>query len=360
MECGIVGPPQSGKSTLFSLLTGAEGPDPAHGKREPQRGIAKLPDSRIAALAKVSASRKLVPATVEYVDVPGVAITPDKREPYPPAYLSELRGAAMLMLVVRDFAAPEIPHPRGRIDPAADLADAALEFIVNDIVTIEKRLAKLTRLHDPAFKKEAELLDRCQAALAAETPLRDRPFDADEMKLLRGFAFLSLKPLLVMLNLGEEGASDSAARLDVVRTKSPALGGRVAWVAAAAGIEAEISRLDESERAPFLSDLGFELPALERIVRATFDLLGLITFFTTSEKDTTAWAIRRGSNALTAAGAIHDDIARGFIRAEVCRWDELVAAGGSHARLKEEGRLRLEGKEYVVGDGDVINVRFNI
>jgi len=358
MECGIVGPPLSGKTTLFNLLTGACPPSGSV-KREVQRGVAKLPDFRLAKLAALSASRKIVPATVEYVDVPGVEVTPEKREPYPAAYLAELRGAAMLTLTIRDFAAPAIPHPRGRIDPAADLADAALEFIVNDLSTVEKRLAKISRLFDPASKKETELLERCKQALDAGTHLRALQLEPEEEKLLRGYAFLSLKPLLVVLNVGEEAAADSDARLASLKEAAGDLGGGVGWAACAAGIEAEIAQLEESERAPFMEELGFDQPALDRIVRAAFDLLGLITFFTTSEKDTTAWAVRRGSNAVTAAGAIHEDIARGFIRAEVFGWDEFVAAEGSHARLKETGKLRLEGKDYIVHDGDIINVRFS-
>jgi len=358
MECGIVGPPQSGKTTLFNLLTGA-GDAGAFAKREVQRGVAKLPDPRIEKLAEASASRKIVPATVEYVDVPGVAATPERREPYPPGYLAELRATAMLMLVVRDFANPAIAHARGRIDPAADLADAALEFIVNDLAAVEKRLQKISKQHDPASKKETELLERCQNALNAGTHLRELEFQPEEEKLLRGYAFLSWKPLLIVLNVGEEGASEAEARLAKLRSDAGDLGGRVGWAACAAEIEAEISRLDEVERGPFMDELGFKESALERIVRATFDLLGMITFFTTGDKDTTAWPIRRGSNAVVAAGAIHDDIARGFIRAEVFQWDELVAAGGSHAKLKEQGRYRLEGKEYLVQDGDVINVRFS-
>ncbi len=360
MECGIVGPPQSGKSTLFSLLTGYVSPEGAYGRREILRGVSKLPDSRIEALAKVSNSRKLVPATVEYVDVPGVAVTPDKREPYPPAYLAELRGVAMLMLVIRDFAAAEIPHPRGKVDPVADLIDASLEFIFNDLSTVEKRLHRLSKQHDPLLKKEAELLERCQTALQAEKHLRDLDFTPEEEKLLRGFSFLSLKPLLIVLNVGEEGTQEAEAKLADLKANAGDLGRHVGWVACAASIEGEIARLDEDERALFMDELGFKESALERIVRATFDLLGLITFFTTGDKDTTAWAIRKDSNAVVAAGAIHDDIARGFIRAEIYGWKELVAANGSHAKLKEEGKLRVEGRDYIIQDGDVINVRFNI
>lgn len=354
MECGIVGPPQSGKTTLFGLLTGAHAQ--AHMKREVQRGVAKLPDQRLERLGEVSASRKLVPATVEYVDVPGVATTPDKREPYPPGYLAELRGTSMLMLVVRDFESAGVPMARGGLDPAADLADAALEFIVNDISTIEKRLGKISKQHDPASKKETELLERCMATLATEKPLRELDFSPEEEKALRGYSFLSLKPLLVTLNVGDDGAAGSGARIEEIK-KKVTLGRNVGWVAAAAGIESEIAQLDESERAPFLEDLGFELPALDRIVRATFDLLGMITFFTTGDKDTTAWAIKRGSNAVGAAAAIHEDIARGFIRAEVCRTTEFLDAKGSYAHLKEIGKYRLEGKDYIVEDGDVIHIR---
>ncbi|MBM3328023.1 MAG: redox-regulated ATPase YchF [Calditrichaeota bacterium] len=360
MRCGIVGKPLSGKSTLFSLLTGSPLPDPVQSRREVQHGIAQLPDPRRDELARVSRSRKIVPATVEYLDIPGAAHTGDRTEPYPPALLGELRAVSMLALVLRDFAAAGVPHPSGSIDPARDLLETELEFILADLATAEKRLERLARMHDEASRREADLLERCRDGLAAERPLRELAFDATDDKALRGYAFLSLKPLLVVLNLGEEGAAGAGARLQQLQAAFPGLVRQVGWVSAAGEIEAEIAQLDPEERAPFMADLGYDLPALDRIIRATFDLMGMITFFTTGDKDTTAWAIPSGSNAVTAAGAIHDDIARGFIRAEVCRWDDLVAAGGSHARLKEQAKLHLEGKDYIVKDGDVINVRFGI
>ncbi len=359
MECGIVGPPFSGKSTLFNILTGAPESDYASPQRQPRRGVAHLEDPRLAALAPVFNSRKIVPATVEYVDVPGIASDEKRREPYPAQSLSELRGVEMLALVVRQFEAAEVPHPSGSIDPSRDLADATLEFIVNDLDIIERRLARVAKQHDPDSRRETELLERCREPLAGESSLRELDFSPEDDKFLRSFAFLSLKPLLVVLNLGEDATAEAELHLQKLVYGADYLKRRAGWVTVAAGIEAEISRLDQSDRQAFIEEIGFKLPTLDRIIKATFGLLGLITFFTGNEKECRAWPILSGSTALQAAGQVHDDMARGFIRAEVCRWDELSEAG-SRAKLRETGKMRLEGKDYVVQDGDVVNIRFNV
>ncbi len=360
MKCGIVGPPLSGKSTLFNILTGVPTADQFSGKREPRRGIAKLADPRLDAIAGARESRKVVPATVEYIDVPGVSIDKQVREPYPASYLTELQGVDMLSLVVREFEDDSTPHPAGSIDSQRDLNDAALEFIINDLAITERRLEKLGKAHDEDSKREAAILERCRDMLSDEKALREHDFKPEEEKILRGYSFLSLKPLLVVLNLGEASAPDAENILNSLKQMIGFPEERIGWAAVAAGIEAEISALEEADRGEFLTDLGFNLPALDRITHATYELLGLITFFTTNEKETRAWSITSGSTALQAAGTIHNDLARGFIRAEVCRWDELVETDGSFSRLKEAGKLRLEGKEYIVADGDVLQVRFNV
>lgn len=357
MECGIVGMPLAGKSMLFSILTGVE--PSLTGSRDPRRGVAKLADERLDALTAVYNSRKRVPATVEYLDIPGVAVKEGTRELYPGGYLSALRTVSMLAVVVRSFESPEIPHPRGSIDPVRDAQEAMSEFIFNDLVTVENRLAKAKKLQDSDSKKEAELLDRCWESLEYETPLRELDFTTDETKILRSFSFLSLKPLLVVLNIGEESAGDIDNLLANLTEK---LGNpvNVGTVAVAAGIEAEIGSLEPEDQEMFLADLGFEGSTLDRIVKATFDLLGMITFLTSSETESRAWAIPRGSTAVQAAAAIHNDLARGFIRAETCRWDDLVAVGGALPKLREQGKLRLEGKDYIVQDGDTMHIRFNV
>jgi len=359
MKCGIVGPPLSGKSTLFNILTGSPVPDEFTGtKREPRRGIARMIDPRLEALGRISDSRKTTPATVEYIDIPGIE-SRDSREPYPPRYLSELGGVDMLAMVLREFENETVPHPAGSIDPARDLNDASLEFIINDLTIIERRLEKLRKQHDKDSGLEAEILDRCISSLSDEIPLREIDFTPSDSKLLRGYSLLSIKPLLVVLNLGEATAPGAPEHLEKLRGQAASLSNNAGWVAVAAGIEAEISAMDEDDRGDFLDDLGFELPALDRIIRATFELLRLITFLTTSEKETRAWSIPSGSTALQAAGTVHDDMARGFIRAEVCAWDDLSEAG-SFSRLKETGKLRLEGRDYIVRDGDIIQVRFSV
>jgi len=357
MQCGIVGSPQSGKTTLFKILTGVES-EPVG--REPHRGIAKLNDQRLDALAQAYSSRKIVHATVEYVDIPGVkAHEGGTREPYPAAYLSALKGVTMLALVVRAFNDPVIPPYGGAVDPLRDLREAELEFIFNDLVTVERRLERLVKAHDPESAREADLLRRCKAALENEQPLRECSFTGDEEKLIRGFSFLSYKPLLIVLNLDADSVANADALTGSLKDQFDK-SVNVEWVSVCAGIEAEIAGLDPEDRAPFLADLGFALPTLDRIVSATFRLLGMITFLTAGEKETRAWPIPAGATAVEAARVIHEDLARGFIRAEVCWWEDLVRVSGAEAQLRKEGKMRLEGKEYIVKDGDTLNIRFNV
>ncbi|HHE46148.1 MAG TPA: redox-regulated ATPase YchF, partial [Bacteroidetes bacterium] len=230
----------------------------------------------------------------------------------------------------------------------------------NDLAIVERRLEKITRLHNADFKREVKILTHCQEMLSDQHALREYDFKPDEEKILRSYSFLSLKPLLIVLNLGEASVPDAGRILDDLKQETGLPERKTGWAAVAAGIESEINALEESDRDAFLNDLGFSLPALDRITRATFNLLGLVTFFTTSEKESRAWSIPAGSTAVQAAAAIHNDLARGFIRAEVCRWDELVEMDGSYGRLKETGKLRLEGRDYVVADGDVLLIRFNV
>jgi ribosome-binding ATPase len=359
MECGIVGPPSSGKSTLFSILTNQEPGSFDCNSRETRRGVAKLNDHRLDELAAIVKARKIVHATVDYVDVPGFAAKSDKPEPYPAWYLSELRGTDMLAIVVRDFENPIVSHPSGSIDPLRDLSDAAFEFIISDLDVVERRLNRVSKLHDKESKAEAELLEKCRAHLSEDGSLRDLEFTQEEQKKLRGFSFLSLKPLLVILNLGDENAPEADARLRTMQNKVDCLRDHVRWVAVAAGMESEINMLDEEERAPFMEELGFSLPALDRIIKATFELMGMITFLTIGPKESRAWSVTKGATAVKAARVIHEDIARGFIRAEMYNWKDLLDAG-SEAEMKKTGKMRLEGKDYIMQDGDVMNVRFNV
>lgn len=360
MKCGIVGPPLAGKTTLFNILTGSSFSNQyGGGKRELRRGVARLKDPRLEAVAHITGSAKITPATVEYIDIPGMTAEKQHGEPYPPHYLSELRTADMLALLLREFKDDRIPHQAGSIDPARDLIDATLEFIISDHTIAERRLKKLAKTKDKTSQREEELLERCRDTLGSETSLRELDFNEEEKKILSPYSFLSLKPLLVVVNVDEETAPRADDLLDRLRASSDQMTKNVGWVAVAAGIEEEICNLEEDDRREFLDELGFRLPVLDRIIEATFSLLGLITFLTSNEKETHAWAIPAGSSAVQAARTIHEDFARGFIRAEVCRCDELVEAGSS-ARLREMGKMRLEGKKYIVQDGDLLDIRFNV
>lgn len=329
------------------------------GRRETRHGVARLRDERLEAIARVNKSAKTTYATVEYIDIPGFKNRERHSEPYPQRYLSELASVNMLALVVREFSDPLVPNPSGSIDPVRDLKNATLDFIVNDMVIIERKLAKVAKAHDAESRREMDILERCLETLSQEKALRELDLRPEEEKTLRGYSLLSIKPLLVVLNLGEDSARDAEEHLVRLKSQAKALHQKVGWVAVAAGIEAEIGALEEEERGDFLEELGFDLPALDRVIKETFDLLGLVTFFTTSEVDSHAWSIPSGSTTLQAAGTVHKDFARGFIRAEVFKWDELVAAG-SLSKLRETGKLRVEGKDYIVSDGDVLYIRFNV
>jgi GTP-binding protein YchF len=359
MKVGIIGLSSVGKSTLFQLVTGAP-PAPASGRPEPRVGIARVPDVRIEALAKLYSPKKKTLATIEYVDVPGVA----KGEGSALVDLPALRNIDALVHVVRAFESELVPHPEGSVDPLRDAAMLDLELILADLGAVEKRLERLDANIKKAKKAEdvAEraLFQKMKEALEAEKPLRDVAFDDEERRKLRNYQFLSEKPVLLAINLGEGQIRDAAAFLT-----SSGLEGFVAsrphlaLCPVSATIEAEMSELSAEDAKAFLEDLGLAEPGLHRVIRTSYALLGLISFLTAGEDECRAWTIRKGTSAQQAAGEIHSDIERGFIRAEVVAFDELVSQG-SLAACREKGTLRLEGKEYVVRDGDVINFRFNV
>jgi len=359
MICGIIGPPQSGKSTLFNLLTGLLDDPSAIGRKETRRGVAQLSDYRLAELAKVWDSKKIICATVEYIDIPGFSAEPGSNQPYPPNYLAELRTVDVLAIVVRDFQNPTVSHPQGSIDAERDFSEAMLEFLVNDLDLLERRLKKISKINDADGKREIVLLERCVSYLSDGFHLRDYDFTVNELQLLKGYSLLSLKPLMVVLNLDEDTAPDAANRVSDFLKACELRSDNVDTVGVAVSVESEIALLEPEERAPFLEELGFTQSALERVVDATFKMLGLVTFLTAGPKEARAWATTAGSTAVQAAGKIHDDIARGFIRAEIYNWKELVDAG-SFAALRDQGKLRVEGKSYLIAEGDVMNVRFNV
>ena len=357
MKIGLVGLPKSGKTTLFNLLTGSSAATSRYdaGRAELHTGIARVPDPRVDRLAALFKPRKTTYATFEVVDLAGI-----EKDDRGGLEAKEFRNADALLHVVRAF--PD--DARGAAEPRRDVLDLELTLALADLEVVERRLerleASIKKQRKEAEVREQELLGRLKIALETETPLRAATMTADEARLVRGFTFLSQKPILHLVNVEEDaiaeggrvaeryGLADVAARPHT----------RVGWVSAV--IEAEIARLDGDEQQAFLADLGLAEPAINRVLRECFALLGLVSFFTTGEDEVRAWPIPAGTRAQDAAGTVHSDIARGFIRAEVNSYDELVAVGGSFADLRARGQLRLEGKDYVVLDGEICHFRFNV
>ena len=352
MQTGIIGLPQVGKTTLFRILTKAH--VDAKGGQQTHVGIAKVPEPRLVELAKLYNPKKITYATVQYVDLGGMQKERMRES------LASLREVDAIAHVIRVFDDPSVPHAEGSIDPLRDATNLELELMLSDHDQIAKRLERvdkdLKKKRDPLLEHEKTVLEKCKAHLEAEKPLRELELTAEERKPIGGFLFLSQRPMLYVLNLGDEEAGELDTAVE--RHKLSALQGRpnTAVVAVCGRLEAELAEMEEKEAAELLASYGLKEPGLNRLIRATYDLMGLIAFFTAGEPEVRAWTIRKGTTAVKAAGEIHSDIEKGFIRAEVVRWDDLVAVG-SIAGAKEKGQVRLEGKEYVVQEGDVILFR---
>jgi len=352
MQTGIIGLPQVGKTTLFRILTKAQ--VDAKGGQQTHVGIAKVPEPRLLELAKLYDPKKITYATVQYVDLGGMQKERMRES------LASLREVDAIAHVIRVFEDPSVPHAEGSIDPLRDATNLELELILSDHEQIVKRLERvdkdLKKKRDPQLELEKSVLEKCKAHLEAEKPLRELELTAEEKKPIGGFLFLSQRPMLYVLNLGDEEAGELDTAVE--RHKLGALQGRpnTAVVAVCGRLEAELAEMDEKEAAELLASYGLKEPGLNRLIRATYDLMGLIAFFTAGEPEVRAWTIRKGATAVKAAGEIHSDIEKGFIRAEVVRWNDLLAAG-SIAVAKEKAQVRLEGKEYVVQEGDVILFR---
>jgi hypothetical protein len=366
MQIAIVGLARAGKSTVFNSLTKGDAETGGFGGLTVNTGVVKVPDERLTRLTALFKPRKEIPADVTYVDLPAAA-TSAEGEPHadiPADQLARLRNADALLHVVRAFENDAVPHPLLSIDPARDVEQLELEFTLADLAVVEKRLEKLRQSgrHGTAAEKEANereqvVLERILPALTDGRPIRDVDLSPDEALRIRGFRFLTEKPVLVLLNVGESDlaradalAADLASGISHAQTEVVPLSAR---------IEMEIGELDDDEAAVFRDDLGLQGSSMERVIRASYELLGLISFFTAGEDETRAWTVTRGASAVDAAGTIHSDLARGFIRAEVIGWEELLELG-SMAEARRQGKLRSEGKTYVVQDGDVIEVLFNV
>ena len=355
MKTAIIGLPMTGKTSLFTILTGAH-QEARIGSTSARMGVAKVPDARLEALAKLFEPNKLTHAAVDYVDMPAVS----KESLRDASYVASLHIVDAFAHVLRLFEDDTVPHEKGSVDPLRDLEDVETELILSDLVVIEKRLERLEKdrkkIKNPELDREFELLEKCKAAVDANTPLRQLELDPEEEKRIRGFQFLSQKPMLYVLNLGEA----NAPRLhDKEREyREGALGGRKgAAVAAICGkVEAELAELPPAEQKDYLASYGLAESGLERLISATYALLGLMSFLTAGEDEVRAWTIPFHSTAVKAAGAIHSDFEKKFIRAEVVNWKSLVDWGG-YAGVRDKGLLRLEGKEYIVKDGDVLVIR---
>ena len=318
--------------------------------------MAKVPDERLAALAEVFEPRKVIPATVEYADMPGLS----REALREPSYIGSLRTVDAFAHVLRLFDDDTVMHVEGSLDPLRDWANIDLELVVNDLQVVENRLSRLAkdlkRGKDATLLAERELLQQCHAWLEQERPLREMDLGPEQSKLVKGFQFLSEKPMLLVLNIGEERADQMQSLQAEYEAELTAGRENLALTAVCGSVESELVDLDEDDRQEYLESYGLANSGIERLVAATYELLGLMSFLTAGEAECRAWTIRRGASAVLAAGTVHTDFAKRFIRAETIQWDALVSHGG-YAKAKQSGELRLEGKDYVVQDGDVLVFR---
>jgi GTP-binding protein YchF len=346
---GILGLPQSGKTTLFEILVEGAGAHAAATTGRERIAVIVVPDERVERLVALYKPKKITHARVQFVDTVAVGQTSGRASARGPDLFSGVRNCDALLAVVRDFESAAVPAASG-VDPARDLRELESELILNDLAIAEtrlERLAKELKVGRKEGEREHALLVRIKAALEAERPLRAETFDKEEAKLLRGFQFLTLKPLLVVVNQGEGGPRPL-----------PAAGAHTLVVGLAAHLEREVVGLQREERDAFRRELGIEQDGLSLIIRACYRLLGLISFFTVGPDEVRAWTLRQGERSVDAAGEIHSDLAKGFIRAEVVPCQLLLEAG-SEAAARERGGMRLEGRDYVVQDGDCLEIRFN-
>jgi GTP-binding protein YchF len=356
MRLGIIGLPQTGKTTLFNALTrGSQPTGAASGKIEMHTAVVDVPDPRVDKLAEMFVPKKTIYTKVTYVDIAGLDGSAGKNG-ISGALLNNLTQMDGFIHVVRAFVDDNVPHVRETVDPLRDIQAMESELVLNDLIAVERKLERLAEEkkkgagRDKAVvDREIVLFERFHEALAAETPLRDLEVTAEENKMLSGFGFLSQKPVLIVLNLSENQA-EPAITTSHKNTKVVSLQGK---------LEADIAQLAPEDAQIFLEEYKITEPSLNRMIRLSYDLLGLQSFFTAGADECRAWTVHRGATAPEAAGEIHSDLQKGFIRAEVVAYDDLMALGGLN-ECKAKGKLRLEGKEYIVQDGDVLNIRFNV
>jgi len=362
IKCGIVGLPNVGKSTLFNAVTQAQNAAAANYPFctiDPNVGVVPVPDLRLKALADIVKPEKILPTTVEFVDIAGLVAGASKGEGLGNKFLSHIRETDAVAHVVRCFVNDDVVHVAGRIDPLADIDVINTELALADLDTVERglqRAEKASKAGDKDAIRLRDLLKRMREHLDAGNPARTLAMDPAERPLLRELHLITVKPLMYVANVAENGFKDNPY-LDVVQKRADAEGADVVPVCAA--IESEIAQLDLADRQAFLEELGLHEPGLDRVIRAAYHLLGLLTFFTAGVKEVRAWTTHIGALAPQAAGEIHTDFEKGFIRAEVISYDDFIACKGEQG-AKEAGKMRLEGKEYLVREGDVMHFRFNV
>ena len=364
MKLGIVGLPNVGQRTLFNAITkaGAQSANYPFCTIEPNVGIVDVPDKRLDVLAKMYDPEKITPAFIEFVDIAGLVKGASRGEGLGNKFLSHIREVDAIIHVVRCFDDTEIVHVDGSVDPVRDIETINLELIFADLETVDKRferLGKLLKTGEKKYAQEAEVLKRLKETLEAGKPARALELSDDEAELIRDMSLLTQKKVIYAANMSEDGIADAENNEYLKRVREFAAAENSSVLPISARIEEEISTLDDDERGMFLSEMGLEASGLDRLVEKSYDLLGLISYLTAGPKEVRAWTIKKGTRAPQAAGKIHSDFEKGFIRAEVVSYDDLLECG-SQLAAKEKGLVRSEGKEYVMQDGDVVVFRFNV